>query len=59
MRDGENSLLYELGDIKGAIKSIKRLVSDVKLQKHLYINGLATAKQKSWNNKKTNYFFIC
>ena len=52
LRDGENCLLYELGDIKGAIKSINRLVSDVKLQKHLYINGLATAKKRSWHNIK-------
>ena len=37
LRDGKNCLLYEFGDIKGAIKSIKRLVSDFNLQNKLYI----------------------
>ena len=52
LRDGENCLLYELGDIKGALKQIKRLISDVNLQNKLYINGLETSKKRSWNNIK-------
>ena len=52
LRDGENCLLYKLGDINGAANCINRLISDEKLQEHLYINGLATAQKRDWKNLK-------
>ena len=52
LRDGENCLLYKLGDINDAANCINRLISDEKLQEHLYINGLATAQKRDWKNLK-------
>jgi glycosyltransferase involved in cell wall biosynthesis len=50
LRNEENCLFYKLGDIDSAVQSIKRLISDKKLQDHLYNNGLLTAKQRDWKN---------
>ena len=47
--DGQNCLLYESGDIDSAINNIKRLISDDQLQKHLYKNGIRTARKRDWN----------
>jgi glycosyltransferase involved in cell wall biosynthesis len=47
--DGQNCLLYESGDIDSAINNIKRLISDDQLQKHLYKNGIKTARKRDWN----------
>ena len=52
LKDGENCLLYKLGDINDAINCIKRLINDEKLQEHLYINGIKTAKNRNWKNYK-------
>ena len=52
LRDGENCLFYKLGDINDLISCINRLISDEKLQKKLYINGLETAQKRDWNNYK-------
>ena len=52
LKHEENCLLYELGDINGAVNCINRLVSDEKLQDHLYINGLSTAQKRDWKNLK-------
>ena len=52
LKDGENCLFYKLGDINSAINNINRLISDEKLQKHLYENGLRTAKNRDWKNFK-------
>jgi len=52
LKHEENCLLYELGDINGAVNCINRLVSDEKLQEHLYINGLSTAQKRDWKNLK-------
>ena len=54
LKDGENCLIYKLGDIDGALKCIERLISDVNLQKHLYENALITAKKRDWNNFRKN-----
>ena len=48
LKDGENCIIYKLGDIDGAVDSINRLVSDKKLQEYLYINGLITAQERDW-----------
>ena len=50
--DGENCLLYKSGDLDSAVSCIKRLIADQKLQNHLYINGLKTAKKRDWKNFK-------
>ena len=48
----KNCIFYELGNIKNAINSIKRLISDEQLQQELYSNGLTTAKNRDWKNFK-------
>ena len=52
LKHEENCLLYKLGDINSAVNCINRLVSDEKLQEHLYINGLSTAQKRDWKNLK-------
>ena len=52
LEDGENCLFYKLGDIYDAIEKIKKLIYDEQLQKHLYENGLITAKKRDWKNFK-------
>lgn len=52
LKDEENCLFYKLGDIDSAIQQIERLLSDVQLQNHLYVNGLNTAKKRDWKNIK-------
>ena len=52
LKDGENCLLYKLGDINDALNNIKRLINDEKLQKKLYVNGIKTAQNRSWKNYK-------
>ena len=52
LKDGENCLLYKLGDINDALNSIKRLIDDEKLQENLYVNGIKTAQNRSWKNYK-------
>ena len=52
LKGGENCLFYKLGDINDLISCINRLISDEKLQKKLYINGLETAQKRDWNNYK-------
>ena len=48
LKNEENCLFYKLGDINSAVISIKRLISDEKLQNILYKNGLITAKKRDW-----------
>ena len=48
LRNGENCLVYNLGNIDEAIKLIYNLISDEKLQQYLYQNGLNTAKKRDW-----------
>ena len=52
LKDEENCLLYKLGDIDSAFGCIKKLISNETLQKHLYKNGLATAKERDWKKFK-------
>ena len=48
LNDGENCLFYKLGNINSGVDCINRLISDEKLQQHLYENGLMTAKKRDW-----------
>ncbi len=50
LKHKENCLYYKLGDIDSAFQNIMRLISDIKLQKHLYEQGLKTAKSRDWKN---------
>ena len=52
LKDEENCLFYKLGDIDSAVQKIITLISDDKLQKHLYENGLSTAKNRDWKKFK-------
>ena len=51
--DGYNCLLYKLGDADDAVNCINRLIYDEQLQKQLYENGLTTARERDWNNFKS------
>ena len=53
LKDRENCLFYKLGDLDGAIKCINELISDEKLQNHLYKNGIETAQKRDWKNLKS------
>lgn len=46
--DGENCLLYQCGDIEGAVKAIERICRDKELQKKLYQKGIETARARDW-----------
>ena len=46
LKNEENCLFYELGNIDSAINSIEMLISNKDLQQHLYEKGLATAKKR-------------
>ena len=50
LRDKENCLLYKVGDLESAVKCIYMLISDKKLQDHLYETGLVTAKERKLEN---------
>ena len=49
LKDMENALIYEQGNIKDAIEKIERLASDKKLREKLRENGLKTARERDWN----------
>lgn len=48
--DGENSLIYERGNIEDAVEKIELIVSDSKLREKIISNGLKTAKKYDWVN---------
>ena len=52
VRDRNNCLIYERGDIEGAVNAVKELCDNTELQNTLYENGLKTAKERDWNNYK-------
>ena len=49
LKNGENCLLYDLGDIDGAVEAIQRICNSVELREKLYKNGLETAKSRDWD----------
>jgi len=49
IRDGENALCYEPGDVSGAVEKIETLVSDKKQFTKLAKNGRSTAESRDWN----------
>ena len=50
LKDEENCLFYEHGNINQAIEKIERIVNDKELRKKLVKNGLETAKSRDWSN---------
>ena len=48
IRDNENCLFYECGNIDDAVEKIERLTKDKKLREKLIKNGLETAKSREW-----------
>ena len=49
LKDMENALIYEQGNIKEAIEKIELLEKDKKLREKLRENGLKTAQERDWN----------
>ncbi|MBQ9211552.1 MAG: glycosyltransferase [Clostridia bacterium] len=50
LREGENCLLYPLGEIDAAVQAIERIVSDGELREKLYRQGLETAQARDWKD---------
>lgn len=50
--DGENCLLYPLGNIEEAVSAVERICNDSVLRTQLAHNGRKTAEQHDWNNLK-------
>lgn len=48
LKDGENCLFYEKGNINQAVQQIERLANDKKLREHLIKEGIKTAKSRNW-----------
>ena len=48
LKDGENCLFYEQGNIEEAVKKIERIVNDGKLREKLAQNGRKTAEERDW-----------
>ena len=48
IKDEENFLFYEPGNIDDAVNKIERLTSDKKLREKLIKNGLKTAQSREW-----------
>lgn len=49
LKDMENSLIYEPGNIKQAIEKIEELTNNKQLREKLEKNGLETARSREWN----------
>ena len=48
LKDGENCLLYEQGNIHEAVQKLELMCSDKELRHRLYIGGLNTAYNRDW-----------
>ena len=48
LKDENNCLFYEQGNIDDAIEKIERIRNDSKLREHLIQNGLKTVEQRNW-----------
>ena len=46
--DGENALVVEMGDIRGAEEAIQKLIDEPTLRDKLIRNGMKTVKEWSW-----------
>lgn len=50
LKDGENCLFYQQGNIEEAVQKIESVVIDKKLRQKLIDNGIKTAKDRNWKN---------
>ena len=50
LKDGENCLFYELGNVDSAVEKIERIVEDKELRNKLTKKGYETAKNRSWES---------
>lgn len=46
--NGKNCLLYQRGDIEGAVQAIERICRDKELQEKLYQKGIETVQARDW-----------
>lgn len=58
LKDGENCLLYEQGDIKAGVAAVERLVEDKKLRDKLIKGGRQTAVDYQWGAIEKNVVAI-
>lgn len=50
LKDNENCLMYEPGNIEDAVKKIDMLSTDIKLRNKLIEGGKTTVKKRAWEN---------
>lgn len=50
LKDEENCLFYEKGNIKQAVEQIERIVNDKKLRQKLIKNGKETVNNRTWDS---------
>ena len=50
LKDGENCLLYEQGNINDALDKIEKICSDKNLREKLIKGGIKTANERKWEN---------
>ena len=50
LRDKENCLLYEPGNIDDAIDKIEKIRENKKMRENIISGGIKTAKKRNWNN---------
>ena len=50
LKDHENCLFYEQGNIDDAVNKINELVNNEDLRNNLLVNGRATAIARQWDN---------
>lgn len=49
LKDGENCLFYERGNIDEAVRVIEKICSDAVLREKLYDNGIQTVMSRDWS----------
>lgn len=54
LKDRENCLLYQLGDVKQAAGLIREVISNKDMRDQLINGGLNTARERSWDNIETD-----
>lgn len=50
LKHNENCLLYEQGNVRNAVEMIHMVCNDSRLRERLISSGIATAKERDWNN---------
>lgn len=52
--DGENCLMYPMGDIDKGVNAIQKICTDEELREHLYEGGIRTAESRDWEIVKAD-----